>query len=387
MTRQTAGWGGTLALGFGLLASCGRSPEAAAGGAGTASPVASAVDAVRVVSQMLSATVTLPGELQPYQAVTIYPKVTGFVKSIAVDRGSHVKRGDVLAQLEAPELAAQRAEAQAKLLGIEAQLVAAQAKLAADTSTYEHLKSASASPGVVAGNDLVLAQKSAEASQATVKSLTEAASAGREAVRAMEQAEAYLTIEAPFDGVVTERNVHPGDLVGPASGRGAAMAMLRIETVARLRLVVPVPEAYAADVPVGTAVGFTVPGAPGEIFRAPIARVSHAIDVRTRTMPVELEVTNAEGRLTPGAFAQVEWPIRRRQPTLFVPSSSITTNLERTFVIRIQNGQAEWVDVKPGVVAGTLTEVFGDVHPGDVVVARATDAVRPGAKVSVTIKP
>jgi membrane fusion protein (multidrug efflux system) len=93
-------------------------------------------------------------------------------------------------------------------------------------------------------------------------------------------------------------------------------------------------------------------------------------------------VTNSDGRLTSGGFAQVEWPLRRSQPSLFVPATAVTTNLERTFVIRITNGQAEWVDVKAGAAAGTLIEVFGALHEGDVVVARATDAIRPGTKIT-----
>jgi RND family efflux transporter MFP subunit len=364
-----------------VAASCGKTPAPAADAAQSAP--AGVIDAAKVVSQPLSSTLALPGELQPFQSVAVYPKVTGFVKTISVDRGSRVSAGDVIARLEAPELVSQHAEAESRLQATRAQLAAAQAKLAADESSYDHLRAASQTAGVVAGNDLVVAQKAAEASRAVVSGLSDAVTAAAEAARSVAQMEAYLAIQAPFDGTVTERNVHPGELVGPASGRGAGVPMVRIETASRLRLVVPVPEAYVAALSTGTVVKFTVPDAPGQTFQGPIARIPHAIDPKTRTMPVEVDVANADGRLTSGAFAQVEWPIRRTQATLFVPGTAVTTNLERTFVIRIANGQAEWVDVKPGASAGALIEVFGALHAGDVVVARATDAIRAGTKLTV----
>src|SRR5262249_1973188 len=152
----------TIALyaGLLLLASCGQdsksSPKAAA-----ADPTPR-VEVTRVVSQKLTITVHLPGEIEPYEVVAIFPKVTGFVKSIAVDRGSRVTEGEHIAQLEAPELVAQRAEAQSKLQAAEAQLAAAQAKVASDENTYDHLKAAAATPGVVAGNDLFVAEKAVE---------------------------------------------------------------------------------------------------------------------------------------------------------------------------------------------------------------------------------
>jgi RND family efflux transporter MFP subunit len=163
--------------------------------------------------------------------------------------------------------------------------------------------------------------------------------------------------------------------------------MLRIETLTRLRLVVPVPEASADAVPAGTSVKFTVSAYPTETFQAPVARISHAVDPKTRTMPVELEVANTAGRLTPGTFCQVQWPIRRPSATHFVPSTAIATNQERTFVIRVADkgtnaGKAEWVDVKTGANAGNLVEVFGDLSDGDQVVLRSSDAIRPGSAVT-----
>jgi membrane fusion protein, multidrug efflux system len=362
-----------------LCVSCGSGKGTSGTTANSNTPT---VDAVKVVSQKLNITISLPSELQAYEVVAIYPKVTGFVQWIGVDRGSRVKEGKLMARLEAPELVAQRAEAQAKLQSAESQLVAAEAKLASDQSTYEKLKAAAVTPGVVAENDLIVAGKSTQAVAAQVKAAQDNVSAAKQSLQSITEIEGYLQIRAPFDGVVTERNVHPGALVGPAGGPGASVPMVRVETLARLRLVVPVPENYVAGIPEGTKVTFTVPAYPGQTFTGTVARISHAVDVKTRTMPVELDVMNPSGRLDPGTFSQVLWPVQRPEPTLFVPSSAVATTLERIFVVRINNGAAEWVDVKTGATNGNLTEVFGDLQAGDNVAMRGTDELRPGTRVT-----
>lgn len=369
-----------LCAALGLLSSCGRDDAASA----KAAPPESApkVQVAKVVSQKLAMTVHLPGEIQPYEEVAVFPKVTGFVKSITVDRGSHVKAGELIARLEAPELVAQRSEAQSKLQAAQAQLAAAEAKVASDQGTYEHLKAAATTPGVVAGNDLLVTEKALEADRAQLKAHQENVGAAQQALQAVTQTEAYLQVRAPFDGVVSERNVHPGALVGPAGGPGVAVSMVRIETLSRLRVVVPVPETYAAGVPEGTKVEFTVPAFPSRRFSGKIARIAHSVDVKTRTMPVELEVANTKGELSPGSFSDVLWPVRRSYATLFVPSTSVANTLERVFVVRINAGKTEWVDVKTGATLDKMTEVFGDLHEGEMVAVRGTDELRPGSLVS-----
>jgi membrane fusion protein, multidrug efflux system len=336
-----------------------------------------------MVTQKLAITAHLPGEVEPYEVVAVFPKVTGFVKWIGVDRGSRVRTGQLIVRLEAPELLSQRGEAQSKLQAVEAQLAAAQAKVASDESTYQHLKAAAATPGVVAGNDLFISEKTAEADRAQLKAQQENVGAARQAVQAITETEAYLQVRAPFEGFVTERNVHPGALVGPAGAPGVAVPMVRIETLSRLRVVVPVPETYAAGVPEGTKVNFTVPAFPGRVFTGTIARISHSLDVKTRTMPVELEVANPAGQLSPGTFSDVLWPVRRPYATMFVPASSVMSTLERVFVVRIRDGKVEWVDVKTGATVDKLIEVFGDLHEGDVVAVRGTDELRSGTAVSI----
>ena len=341
------------------------------------------IDVVRVVQQPTNVMLEMPGQLDPYESVAVYPKVTGYVKSIRVDRGSRVRSGELMAELEAPELVAQRAEAQSKLQAAEAQLAGARAKTDADTSTFEHLKAASATPGVVAGNDVVIAQKAVEADQSQIAAAQQTAEAARQAVRSITQLEGYLRMTAPFDGVVTERNVHPGTLVGPNSGPAATTPILRVVHNDRLRLVVPVPEAYTADVPSGANISFTVAAYPGQTFSGTVARIAQVVDVKTRTMAVELDVMNKDGRLAPGTFCQLKWPVHRPTPSLFVPPGSIGSTTDRTFVIRVRNGRTEWVDVKTGLASGPLVEVFGDLQAGDAIAVRGTDEVTPGTEVRV----
>jgi membrane fusion protein (multidrug efflux system) len=342
-----------------------------------------AVEVVSVVERPLNVTLSLPAELTAYETVALYARVNGFIKTIRVDRGSRVTAGQLIATLEAPELGALRAEAQSKLQSAQAQLNAVRAKAEATAGTYDKLKAASATPGVVAGNDVVVAQKAVETDRAQVAAAQENVEAARQALKSVSDTEGYLRITAPFAGVVTERNVHPGALVGPGGPPGAA-PVVRLVSVNRLRLVVPVPEAYTSAVTGGTTLSFSVAAYPGENFSGTVSRISHAVDVGTRTMAVELDVTNGDGRLSPGTFCQVRWPVRRATPSLLVPSGSIAVTSGRTFVIRVRSGRTEWIDVKTGLSSGNLIEVFGDLKEGDDVAARGTDELRAGTVVQVT---
>jgi RND family efflux transporter MFP subunit len=336
------------------------------------------VTVTTVSSQMLDRPMMLPGDVSAFQDVEIRARVAGFVETISVDRGSAVKKGQLLARLAAPELTAQRIESEAKVQGAVSQRIEAEAKLAADEATYQHLKTAAATPGVVAGNDVEVALKAVEADRARVESARQNEKAQQEATRSMHDVEMYLRIEAPFDGVVTERNAHEGRLVGPGTP-----ALLRVQQVSRLRLVVAVPEDAVGDIAQGQTLTFTVPAFPGEMFNGKIARASRALDPKTRTMPVELDVLNSDGKLAPGMFANVAWTMRRGRPSLFVPPSAIATTTERTFVVRVRNGQTEWVDVKRGAAMGLLVEVFGNLQAGDQVAVRGTDELRAGTRVQV----
>ncbi len=313
---------------------------------------APSVVVAKVAEQKLTKTIRLAGELWAFRNVGLYAKVEGFVQEISVDRGSVVTQGQLLAQLTAPEF--------------EAQCNEQKAKLTADELTYKRLKEAALTPGVVSGNDLKIAEKTVDAERARLA--------------ACAQNEAYLRIEAPFAGVITERNVHEGSMVGPNPAN--APPMLRIQEIAHLRLVVFVPEMAVGSIPAGSTVKFTVAAYPGDVFSGTVAREAFSIDPKTRTMPVELDVENSERRLAPGMFAEVLWQISRPRPTLFVPSSAVVTTTERKFVIRVRNGSAEWVDVAVGEQMAGVIEVFGDLAAGDLVAVRGTDEIRSGTIVS-----
>ncbi len=314
-----------LATNIGCCISCGSNSGSSTSQAqGTTTPTPT-VEVTKVVSRRLAITARLPGELQPYEVVSIFPKVTAFVDSISVDRGSVVKAGQLMARLVAPELAAQRVEAQSKLQGAAAQRAESEAKLASDENTYQRLKAASATQGVVAGNDLEVAEKAVEGDRARLESTRESVEAMKGALKSATEIEGYLQVRAPFDGVVTERNVHPGALVGPANASGMNVPLLKVEKIARLRLVVPIPEKYVAGLTEGAKVEFSVPAFPNQTFSGTIARIARAVDTKTRTMPVEVEVANPGRRLASGMFPEVLWPVRRSEPTLFVPTSAVAS--------------------------------------------------------------
>jgi RND family efflux transporter MFP subunit len=343
------------------VAACGTNVTASPQHAAEANPgsahAAASVEVVPVVSRPLDTTVHLQGELGPWEVVAIYPRVTGFVASIGVDRASVVHRGQVLARLVAPELASQRAEAQARTR--------------ADQSTLERLRAAAQTPGVVAGHDVELAEAAVQADRAHVRALAE-----------LEQ---YLVVSAPFDGVVTERDVHPGALVGPQTGAGTPM--LRMQQIARLRLTVAVPEAFVGSIAEGASANFNVRAWPGRTFAGTIVRPSHSVDTQTRTMAVELDVANADSALSPGMYADVAWPVRRTTPSLFVPRTAVVQTTERTFVVRVHDGVTETVPVQRGASVGDLVEVTGDLRPSDTIARRGSEDLRSGTRVTVRLAP
>ncbi len=330
-----------------------------------------------VVSRAAAHKIELPAEIAPYLAVSLDAKVPGYVERILVDRGSEVKEGELLVTLTAPEMQAQIAQAQAQFQAAEADQGQAEAQLAAQQSTYERLKQAAATPGAVAGNDLIQAEKQLDAARAVVLSRQRAAGAAKAALDAQNSLVAYLKITAPFDGVVTARLVHPGALVGPPGDA----PLLVIQQVQHLRVVLPVPEEDVGEIVPGASVEFTVPAYPRRTYSGKIARIAHSLDSKTRTMPVELDVFNRDGTLAPGMYPSVRWPVRGREAEMFVPKTSIVTTTERTFVIRVRNGRAEWVDVRPGAAEGELVAVTGGLKEGDTVVRRATDETRDGSPV------
>ncbi len=340
------------------------------------------VEVVQVVSKPVEREVKLPGELRPYLSVPLHSKVTGFVDQVNVDRGSVVKQGQLLITLIAPEMSAQIAEAESKVRALQLQQAEVEAKLAAVQSAYEAMRSTAAeAPGAVAEVDLITAQKNADAVRAQMRAVGGSVEAAQASARALRTMEGYLRISAPFAGVITERNVHPGALVGPNAGAGQPAA-LKLEQVSRLRLVIAVPEGVVGGIVEGAKISFAVPAFPGEEFSGVIRRIAHSLEEKTRSMAVELDVDNSDLRLAPGMYPEVTWPVRKPRPSLLVPPSSVVTTTERTFVVRVKDGKAEWINVKRGQSVGDLVEVYGALKAGDAILRRGTDEVRPGTPVT-----
>lgn len=339
------------------------------------------VEVVKVTSKNLLSMVKLPGEFLPYESVVLRARTAGYVEAVLVDRGSVVRQGQLLVKLSAPEIAAQVTAAESRVEEADAQRGEAEAQLASAQSTYDKLKKAAATPGAIAGNELVQAEKSVDAAKALVRSRESAMRAAQAAVTASKDMQQYLRVAAPFAGVITNRYVHPGALVGP--GNDSSEGLLELQQVSRLRLVIAVPETNVAGIVRGGHVNFTVPAHSGQTFSGVVARTSPALDAKTRTMSVELDVQNLRGLLSPGMYPEVSWPVRGQGAALLVPATSVVTTTERTFVIRLRDGRAEWVNVKRGVTDGEFVQVQGALQVGDVVVRRGTDEIREGSLVQV----
>src|SRR5260370_37153770 len=193
-----------------------------------------------VESRNPSRTVSLPAELAPFLQADIEARVPGYIERVLVDRGSKVRRGQLLVELSAPELKAQSAAAESTLHQAEADQSQAEAQAAAVESTFVRLQEASKTPGAIAGNELVQAEKQRDAARSLVESRKAATHAAQERLRATQETEGYLRVKAPFDGTITDRFVHPGMLVQA----NAHMPLLRLQLPAQLRLPVPGPEPY-----------------------------------------------------------------------------------------------------------------------------------------------
>ena len=206
-------------------ASSDKGPVSAAPGEPNA-PVA--VSTVPVVSKKLQTTIALPAQLTPYEQVDIYPKVTGFVERVTVDRGSRVQRGQILVHLTAPELNSQRSAAEAAVRAAQSQLVTAQAKLTSDNGTYLHMVAAAKTPGVLAENDVLVAEQTVSADKGILAAAEQNIAAARDALKSVSQTESYLTITAPFAGIVTTRGVPRSGELGPSRIPGRARRRRRL---------------------------------------------------------------------------------------------------------------------------------------------------------------
>jgi membrane fusion protein (multidrug efflux system) len=318
----------------------------------------------------LSSTFRIPGELIAYQQVDLYAKVSSFVERLTVDVGSEVKRGEVLATLEAPEISSQLAGAESRLKSFEAIYLASKAR-------YDRLKRTSETPGTVSENDLEMAFATQQSDLASWE-------AAKAAYREITDTKGYLEIRAPFAGVITARNVSPGAYVGP-SGRGSEFPIFTLKKLDQLRLVVNVPELYAANLKKDNVVSFTVQSIPGKTFTSQVSRLAGALDDRLRSERVEMDVPNDRSELLPGMVAEVILPVQSSGASFVIPSSAILGSTTGRFVIREKAGKAEWIPVSNGRRDLSRVEVFGELAKGDTLLVFPNEEIRQGQTIQVKV--
>ncbi len=306
----------------------------------------------------------MPGELIAFEKVDLYAKANSFVQKIWVDVGSEVKAGQLLATLEAPEMNAQLSGAAARLKSIEATHINSRAY-------YERLLETSKTPGTISPTDLDQARAREQSDLAQL----EAARAGYNEVANNRD---YLTIRAPFAGVISARNANTGAYVGP-SGKGSDLPLFVLQQQKKLRLAIAVPEAYTPLLKTGNELSFHVTALQGQTFKGRVVRLSGAIDSRLRSQRVEMDVDNSNKKLLPGMVAEVEMPLPATDSLFVIPESALLINAEGNYVILAENGKARKVRVKKGRINEGRIEIYGDLHAGDQLVTKASDEIREGS--------
>jgi len=332
--------------------------------ANTSLPV---TETIQVQKGVLESSFQLPGELIAFQEVDLYAKVSSFVKKLYVDVGSEVKEGELLVTLEAPEIISQVAGAESRLKSQEAIYLASKA-------TYDRLKETSETPGTVSQNDLDIAYARQKSDYAQLDAM-------KAAYREMVATKDYLEIRAPFDGVISARNVSAGAYVGPA-GTGSSSPIFTLQEQKKLRLVVSVPDAYSSNLQNNPEVKFTVKSLIGEKFTAKVSRKAGALDARLRSQRIEMDVYNNDKKLLPGMIAEVVIPMNASDSTYIVPKSAVVNGTEKPFVLRVVNHKAERVTVQTGRIANGSMEVFGALNPGDIIIKTASEEIRNGAAIN-----
>ena len=357
----------SLALSLAFLSACSSSESAEATSKDKKKKFTPTYQFSTVSSQKVGEEIQLPGEFLPFQEVSIYPKADGFVEKVLVDRGSNVHKGQVLMVLEAPETEEQ-------LIAARSNYLKAQAMLVGSKEHYRRLVSGSKITGSVSALDL---------ESANAKMMADSAAAMGEQANfgALTKIKSYLVVRAPFDGVITERNVHPGALVG--SGVRLSGPMLMLQQQNHLRLVVDIPETYSLGVKNGKAVTFEVNAMPGKKFTGKISRRSGNMNEKFRSETVEIDVKNESRLLKPGMFAEISMASDGTSGALAVPTSAILTSTERQYVVRVRDGKAEYVEIKPGQQSDTMTEVFGNLRVGDKIVTNPRNDLKSGTKLAM----
>jgi RND family efflux transporter MFP subunit len=321
--------------------------------------------------------IVLPGNMQAFTLAPIYARTTGYVRSWYHDIGSHVSKGELLAVIETPELDQQLAQAKADLAT--AQSNAGLAKTTADR--YQDL----------IGNNAV-SQQDTDNAVTQLQSTTTQVNSATANVHRLEELQSFERIVAPFDGVITTRNIDIGQLItatGSTTTAGAgtiigSKEIFDISAINTLRVFVNVPQIYAPDAKNGVMATLTLPQYPGRKFDGKLVRTSNAVDPATRTLLVEVDVNNSSGELLPGSYTEVHLHTSRATPALIVPVNALILEPDGLHVATVDaNNIAHLTHVSAGRDFGTTVEILTGLLPGQGVVANPPDSLTDGEKVRV----
>ncbi|HYW43193.1 MAG TPA: efflux RND transporter periplasmic adaptor subunit [Bryobacteraceae bacterium] len=350
------------------------------------------VNVARVTRSGLKTSLVLPGNIQAVTEGPVLARATGYIRKRYVDIGDRVKEGQVLAEIEAPELDQQIKQAQAAIDQANSSVQQAEAAVQQARSN-ENLARVTAERwanllkrGVVSRQDNDTAQMQYEAQQSNVQALEKAVAAGRSNSSAaqanlarLNQLQEYLTVRAPFAGVITVRNVDSGVLVNEGN-----TLLFRIAQTDRLRTYLNVPQVDAQAVRVGQAAFLTIPDLPGRKFNGTVARTANALDPATRTLLVEVQVPNSTGALMPGEYAQVDLSVPRSDPPLLIPGDTLVVRSDGPQVAVVNpDGTVHFKLIQLGRDFGDRLEVLSGLEEGQQVAVNPSDAIREG----VTVKP
>lgn len=385
-----------LALLAGLVvapSSCSREAKVDASQPGAAV----VVGVVPVKRQDLSNDLKIASEFIPYQEIDVHAKVSGYIKKLFINWGTHVKTGQLMAVLDVPELNAQVLRDRAAVSRDKQELARTREELASGESaanvahlTYSRLEGVmTTQPGLVAQEEVDVAQAKAEETAASVSAARDALAAAqqelavdRSTLARDQDLENYSSITAPFDGVVTQLNAYTGSLL-PAGTSGSQndLPLCHLSQNDLLRLVIPVPAEVVPDVRIGETVNVDVPSL-NRSFEGKVARVSGQIDLDTRTMHTEVEVPNPSYQLVPGMYASVELPVKSAANALVVPIQSVApTQAGKGTVLVVRNGQIAGRDVTLGIETATKAQVLSGLREGEWVVFGEQSRYHPGEAV------
>ncbi len=359
---------------------------------------APAASVVRVERRDLSENLQIASEFVPYQEIDVDAKVSGYVQKLYVDWGTHVRRGQLLAVLEVPELEAQVMRDQAAVRRSAEDVARAKQELVRAQSAYEvaHLTYTrlhgvqNTQPGLVAQEEVDVARgkdtetaAAVSAAQAGLAAAQQQLAADQSTLRRDKALSDYARITAPFDGVVTRLDAYTGALLpaGTSSTR-TALPLCHLAQNNPLRLVIPVPERVVADIHSGAVVDVRVPNL-NKTFHGKITNLADQIDMDTRTMHTEVEVPNPNGEIVPGMYAYVQLSVQSVAQALTLPIQAVTragTNQGVLLVVN-SNGEIEQRTVPLGVETASMVQILSGVKEGEQVVFGASGRFQPGEKV------